>query len=146
MGAVSKARKSEGGEPVSDASEGGSGGQKQQSAEPGCFSPKPGILPLPARDFWPRFQQLPSENKPGSVLRTRLPACCWNTARPSQQVSQRMNSGRTSSDHIPDAEYSRVDSITVKPVITSKHRRLMASNRVRHNFSIRVRLGHHFNL
>lgn len=62
------------GERVSEAPGRGSGGQKQQRGEPGCFSESLGILPLPARDLWTRFHQLPSENKPGTVQRVCLSA------------------------------------------------------------------------
>lgn len=75
------------GECVSDAPGRGSGGQKIQSRGPGCFSESLGILPLPARDLWTRFHQLPSENKPGTVRRARLFARRWNMAALHQQVA-----------------------------------------------------------
>lgn len=86
MGAGLKA-KSLRGECVSEAPGRGSGGQKQQSREPGCFSESLGILPLPARDLWTRFHQLPSENKPGTVQRVCLSACWGNMASLHQQVA-----------------------------------------------------------
>lgn len=75
------------GECVSDAPGRGSGGQKIQSGEPGCFSESLGILPLPARDLWTRFHQLPSENKPGTVRSACLSARRWNMASLHQQVA-----------------------------------------------------------
>lgn len=75
------------GERVSEAPGRGSGGQKQQSGEPGCFSESLGILPLPARDLWTRFHQLPSENKPGTVQRVCLSARWGNMASLHQQVA-----------------------------------------------------------
>lgn len=75
------------GECVSDAPGRGSGGQKIQSWGPGCFSESLGILPLPARDLWTRFHQLPSENKPGTVRGARLSARRWNMAALHQQVA-----------------------------------------------------------
>lgn len=86
MGAGLKA-KSLRGECVSDAPGRGSGGQKIQRRAPGCFSESLGILPLPARDLWTRFHQLPSENKPGTVQRARLLARRWNMAALHQQVA-----------------------------------------------------------
>lgn len=110
MGAGLKA-KSLRGECVSDAPGRGSGGQKIQNGEPGCFSESLGILPLPARDLWTRFHQLPSENKPGTVQRARLSAPWWNMATLHQQVAYffniRIHFVWTSSKHIPKAGYSQ---------------------------------------
>lgn len=61
--------------------------RKIQSPEPGCFSESLGILPLPARDLWTRFHQLPSENKLGTVHSARLSVHCWNMAALHQQVA-----------------------------------------------------------
>lgn len=102
MGAGLKA-KSLRGECVSDAPGRGSGGQKIQSAEPGCFSESLGILPLPARDLWTRFHQLPSENKPGTVRRARLSARRWNMAALHQQVAYFSTLEFISCGHPPSA-------------------------------------------
>lgn len=68
--------------------QGGSEGQKTRSWEPGCFSESLGILPVQARDFWTRFHQLPSENKPGSVQRSAcLAVQQWNMAVLNQQFA-----------------------------------------------------------
>ncbi|MEQ2174943.1 hypothetical protein GOODEAATRI_012934 [Goodea atripinnis] len=56
------------GECVSNSSERGSGEQKIQSPEPGCFSESTGILPLPARDLSVMF--------PPAALKKTNPALC----------------------------------------------------------------------
>ena len=110
MGAGLKA-KSLRGECVSDAPGRGSGGQKIQRRAPGCFSESLGILPLPARDLWTRFHQLPSENKPGTVQRARLSARRWNMATLHQQVAYFSTLGfilcGCPPKHIPKAGYSK---------------------------------------